>query len=45
MKEYWVKALIFILITALMILVTFSSIYAWLALSAITVHSLYNYRK
>jgi APA family basic amino acid/polyamine antiporter len=45
MKEYWVKAFVLVLIIALLILVTFSSPFAWIALIVITVLSIYKNKK
>ncbi|MEL7655525.1 MAG: hypothetical protein AAGU75_06425, partial [Bacillota bacterium] len=44
-KEYWVKIFIFVLIIALVILIVFSSPFAWITLIVITVLSIYKNRK
>lgn len=43
-KEYWVKAFILILIISLIVLIAFSSLFAWIALIVITVLSIYRNR-
>lgn len=45
MNEYWVRAFILILIITLVILLAFSSIFAWIALAGVTVVSIYKDRR
>lgn len=45
MKEYWVKVFILILIIALIILIGFSSVFAWIALAGVTILSIYKDRR
>lgn len=45
MKEYWVKFFILILIIALIILIGFSSAFAWIALVGVTAGTIYKSRR
>lgn len=45
MNEYWVRAFILVLIIALIILLTFSTVFAWITLIAVTVLSIGKGRK